>query len=69
MLSANSLGVGSVCLGSPVPAILNSPDKDKVLGKLGFSEGYELCICISMGYAEETPAAKPRDFNKVKFVD
>ena len=69
MLSANALGLGTVCLGSPVRFILTSPDKDKVLSKLGFSDGYELCICIAMGYPNETPAAKPRDFGKVKFVD
>lgn len=69
MLSANALGLGTVCLGSPVRFILTSPDKDKVLSKLGFSDGYELCICIAMGYPNEKPAAKPRDFGKVKFVD
>ena len=69
MLSANSLGLGTVCLGSPVRFILTSPDKDKVLSKLEFSDGYELCICIAMGYPNEKPAAKPRDFGKVKFVD
>ena len=69
MLSAQSLGVGSVCLGSPVRFILTSPDKDKVLSELGFSEGYELCLCIAFGYADEAPAAKPRDINKVRFVE
>ena len=69
MLSAHSLGVGSVCLGSPVRFILTSPDKDKVLSKLGFSEGYELCLCIGFGYPDEAPKAKPRDINKVKFVE
>ena len=69
MLSAHSLGVGSVCLGSPVRFILTSPDKDKVLSKLGFSEGYELCLCIGFGYPDEAPKAKPRDISKVKFVD
>ena len=69
MLSANSLGLGTVCLGSPVRFILTSPDKDRILSKLVFSDGYELCICIAMGYPNETPAAKPRDFSKVKFVD
>lgn len=69
MLSAHSLGVGSVCLGSPVRFILTSPQKDKVLSKLGFSEGYELCLCIAFGYPDEKPAAKQRDINKVKFID
>ena len=69
MLSAHSLGVGSVCLGSPVRFILTSPEKDKVLSKLGFSEGYELCLCIAFGYPDETPKAKPRSMEKVKYVD
>ncbi len=69
MLSAHSLGIGSVCLGSPVRFILESPEKEKVLSKLGFSEGYELCLCIAMGYPDETPAAKSRDFGKVRFLD
>lgn len=69
MLAANSMGIGSVCLGSPVRFILDSPDKDKVLDKLGFSDGYELCICIALGYPNSTPDAKPRNINKVKFID
>ncbi len=69
MLAANSMGLGTVCLGSPVRFILNSPDSEKVLQKLGFSEGYELCICISLGYPDEAPAAKPRDIDKVRFID
>jgi nitroreductase len=69
MLSAHSLGVGSVCLGSPVRFILTSPEKDKVLSELGFSEGYELCLCIAFGYADEVPQATPRNIDKVKFVE
>lgn len=69
MLAANSLGLGSVCLGSPVRFIETSPQRDAVLSKLGFSEGYELCVCIAFGYPAESPAAKPRDMGKVRFVD
>ena len=39
------------------------------IAKLGFSEGYTPVICIGMGYPDEAPEAKPRDFGKVKFVD
>lgn len=66
MLSAWSLGVGSVCLGSPVRFLNNSPE---ALERLGFSEGYRPIICIGLGYADETPEAKPRDMGKVKFVE
>ncbi len=69
MLSATSLGVGSICLGSPVRFIMESPRKAEILERLGFSEGYELCLCVGFGYADEAPDAKPRDFGKVKFVD
>ena len=36
---------------------------------LGFSEGYELSLCVGFGYANETPEAKPRNVDKVRFVD
>lgn len=69
MLSATSMGVGSICLGSPVRFILDSPNRDKILSMLGFSEGYELSLCVGFGYANETPEAKPRNVDKVRFVD
>ena len=69
MLSATSLGVGSICLGSPVRFINDNPACAPILEKLGFSEGYELALCVGFGYANEAPDAKPRDWGKVKFVD
>lgn len=66
MLSGWSLGVGSVCLGSPVRFLRNAPE---AIAKLGFSEGYTPVICIGMGYPAESPEAKPRDFSKVRFVE
>ena len=69
MLSACSLGVGTVCLGSPVRFLTDNEVCKPYVEKLGFSEGYELCLCIGVGYADEAPEAKPRDFGKVKFVE
>ncbi len=66
MLSAWSMGVGSVCLGSPVRLLANAPEAIK---KLGFSEGYAPLVCIGLGYPAEAPDAKPRDAAKVKFVE
>lgn len=66
MLSGWSLGVGSVCLGSPVRFLKNAPE---ALARLGFSEGYTPIICIGMGYPDESPQAKPRDFSKIKYVE
>lgn len=69
MLSAWSLGVGSIALGSPVRFLENKPESAEFMQKLGFSEGYKLILCVGFGYADEAPAAKPRDFGKVKFID
>ncbi|WP_300727026.1 nitroreductase [uncultured Bacteroides sp.] len=68
MLSAWSMGIGSCCLGSPARFML-SPEAADYLKKLGFSEGYKLLYCIGFGYPDEAPAAKPRDTEKIKFVD
>ena len=69
MLAAQSLGVGSICLGSPVRFINDAENSAEILNILGYSENYELSLCVGLGYAAETPAAKPRDINKVKFLD
>ena len=68
MLSAWSLGVGSVCLGSPVRFLTDNDICSPYVERLGFSDGYELCLCVGLGYADEAPDAKPRDMDKVKFV-
>ena len=69
MLSAWSMGIGSVCLGSSAHFINDTPEAAPYLEKLGFSENYKTLVCIGFGYPAETPAAKPRDKGKVKFVD
>lgn len=75
VLSAWSMGVGSICLGSPVrfldgsESIRSNPEIRKVMDKLGFSEGYRLVLCVGFGYPLESPDAKPRDENKFRFVD
>ena len=69
MLSAWSMGVGSICLGSPVRFLTDNDVCKSYVEKLGFSLGYELCLCVGLGYAAEEPAAKPRDNSKVKFIE
>ena len=68
MLAAQALGIGSICLGSPVRLINDNPACAPILERLGFSEGYELSLCVGLGYADEAPEAKPRDKGKVLFV-
>lgn len=69
VLSAWSMGVGSCCLGSPTRFMLETPAAKPYLDKLGFSDGYELLYVIGFGYPDETPAAKPRRTDMVRYVD
>lgn len=69
ILAAWSMGIGSVCLGGPARFMKGNPEAAEYLKKLGFSENYELLLCIGFGYPAETPKAKPRDLSKVKFMD
>ena len=69
VLSAWSMGVGSICLGSPVRFLTDNAECVPFIERLGFSDGYELCLCVGFGYPDEAPAAKPREWGKVKYVD
>ncbi len=68
ILSAQSMGIGSCCLGGPA-RFMKQPEAAEYLKMLNFSEGYELLYCIAFGYPDEAPAAKPRNAEKIKFID
>lgn len=68
VLAAWSMGIGSCCLGSPA-RFMNSPEAAAYMERLGFSEGYRLLYCIGFGYPDESPEAKPRDMEKIRFID
>lgn len=68
ILAAQSMGIGSCCLGGPA-RFMKSAEAAEYLKKLNFSEGYELLYCIAFGYPDEAPAAKPRKAEKVQFID
>ena len=69
ILSAWSKDIGSCCLGSSARWIKDSPSAKPYLDKIGFSEGYELLYCIALGYPDETPEAKPRTMDKIKYME
>lgn len=69
MLAAKSLGLGTVCMASPVRTFLMTEAGASHLTSLGFSEGYEPLICIGIGYPNEEPAAKPRNMEVIKYVE
>jgi nitroreductase len=69
ILSAWSMGIGSCCLGGPARFMKANPEAKEYLKQMGFSENFDLLLCIGFGYPAETPKAKPRDAAKVKFMD
>lgn len=69
MLAAHSIGLGTVCLGGPVRFLKDSEAGRAFIARLGFSEDYSLLYMIGVGYPDEAPDAKPRDLNKIRFVD
>ena len=69
ILAAQSMGIGSCCLGSPTRFMTETPEAAEYLKQLDIPEGYSLLYCIAFGYPDEAPAAKPRDASKIKFID
>ncbi len=68
MLAAQSMGLGTVCLGGPVRKINSDPQLKPFLDRLDIPEGFQLSYIIAVGYPDEQPKAKPRDASKVKFI-
>ena len=69
ILAAQSMGIGSCCLASPTRFMNDTPEAAEYLKKLDFPEGYQLLYCIAFGYPDETPAAKSRKAEKIRFID
>lgn len=69
ILMAQSMGLGTCCLGSSPRMIKDSPSAAPYLQQLNFSEGYDLLYCIAIGYPDEQPDAKPRREDKVVYIE
>lgn len=68
MLAAQSLGLGTCCLGGPVRFLNTNAECKPYLDKLNLPEGYKISFIIAVGYPDEQPEAKPRDESKVEFI-
>ena len=68
ILTAESLGLGSCCLGG-IARTMKQPEAESLLKRLELPENYNLLYAISFGYPDETPAAKPRKAEKIKFIE
>ena len=66
MLAAQSMGLGTCCLGGPVRFLNSNAGAKFFLDRLDIPEGYQLNYILAIGYPDEQPEAKPRDASKVK---
>jgi len=69
MLAAQSIGLGTCCLGGIVRFIQTNPKIEFFREALGIPIDYKINYIIAVGYPDETPDAKPRDPSKVIFID
>ena len=68
MLAAQSMGLGTCCLGGPVRFLLSNEKCKFFLDRLDIPADYKLNYILAIGYPDEQPDAKPRDSSKVKFI-
>ncbi|MBR5083494.1 MAG: nitroreductase family protein [Prevotella sp.] len=68
MLAAQSMGLGTCCLGGPVRFLVANERCKFFLDRLEIPADYKLNYIIAIGYPDEQPDAKPRDASKVKFI-
>lgn len=68
VLAAQSMGLGTCCLGGPVQFVKNDAAAKPYLDQLELPEGYEIAYMIAVGYPDEQPAAKERDMGKVRYI-
>ena len=68
MLAAQSMGLGTCCLGGPVRFLLSNEKCKFFLDRLDIPADYKLNYIIAIGYPDEQPDAKPRDASKVMFI-
>ena len=68
VLAAKSLGLGTCCMMGPL-GFFSTPEGKDFLSSMKLSEGYELLLCVGVGYPAEEPAAKPRKKEVIEFVE
>ena len=68
MLAAQSMGLGTCCLGGPVRFLLSNEKCKFFVDRLDIPADYKLNYILAIGYPDEQPDAKPRDASKVKYI-
>ncbi len=67
ILSAQSMGLGSCCLGG-LARYMKTFEAAELLKRLELPDTHELLYAIAVGYPDEQLVAKPRDEGKVRYV-
>lgn len=68
MLAAQSMGLGTCCLGGSARFLQTNEACKPYLAQLNLPDGYEICYILAVGYPDEAPEAKPRDESKIEFI-
>lgn len=68
LLMAEAMDLGTVVLGR-MSGIPENPQAKGIMEKLDFPGTHEVLFAIALGYKNERPDAKPRDPNKVRYID
>ena len=68
MLAAQSLGLGTCCLGSAARFLQDSEACKPYMAKLNLPKDYEICYVIAIGYPDEAPEARQRDESKIEYI-
>lgn len=68
ILAAQSLGLGTCCLGGPIHFMKTTKEAQPYIEQLQLPNDYTLLYAIAVGYPDEAPDAKPRDTTKIQFI-
>lgn len=68
MIAAQSLGLGTCCLGGPVRFLNTQAECKPYIDQLNLPEGYRLSFIVAVGYPDERPEARPRDEGKIEYI-
>ena len=67
VLAAQSMGLGSVILGLPMRVFNRSEGQDLSL-RLKLPNDVRPFMCVALGYPDQTPNARPRNFDVAEWV-
>lgn len=68
LLAAQSLGLGTCCLGGPLRFMKDTPEAQPYIQQLNIPADYDIDYLIAVGYPDEQPDAKPRIESKIQFI-